>query len=123
MPTQNSNTDMAAVTEETAHLSRRKFLGYIGGASALLATAATAASCKKNHDDTGVDFGSGDTGILNYAYAHAAWIREMLAMNSFADNTVIDTNGLDKSRTPSEVLAIAGAYIKTKVNINNLPTS
>jgi hypothetical protein len=35
---------------------------------------------------------------------------------------VIDTNGLDKSRTPAEVLAIAGVYIKTKINASNLPS-
>jgi hypothetical protein len=30
--------------------------------------------------------------------------------------------GLDKSRTPAEVLSIAGAYIKTKINASNLPS-
>lgn len=49
-------------------LSRRKFLGLAGAASALLVTAA---SCDKDDDtvDTGQDLGSGDIGILNYAYA------------------------------------------------------
>ncbi len=48
--------------------SRRKFLGYVGATSALLVTAA---SCKKDPvtTNTGVDLGSGDVGILNYAYA------------------------------------------------------
>ncbi len=48
--------------------SRRKFLGVIGASSAILATAA---SCKKdkNNDNGGVNLGSGDPGILNYAYA------------------------------------------------------
>ena len=49
--------------------SRRKFLGYVGATSALLVTAA---SCKKDPtttNNTGVDLGSGDVGILNYAYA------------------------------------------------------
>ena len=54
---------------EVKGVSRRNFLGYLGGASALLITAA---SCKKddnNTNNTGVNLGSGDTGVLNYAYA------------------------------------------------------
>lgn len=53
-------------------LHRRKFLMYGGGivsAAALISTA----SCKKDSTPTNtsssVDLGSGDTGILNYAYA------------------------------------------------------
>lgn len=50
-------------------LSRRKFLNYAGAASgvALVATA-----CKKDNNtnmNSGTDLGSGDVGILNYAYA------------------------------------------------------
>ena len=49
-----------------SHFSRRKFLGYAGAASALM----LAASCDKNNDeDMGVNLGSGDVGLLNYAYA------------------------------------------------------
>lgn len=53
-------------------VSRRKFLGYIGAGSAVLATAAVVSSCKKDNpapNNGGVDLGSGDVGILNYAYA------------------------------------------------------
>lgn len=51
--------------------SRRKFLG-IGAAAAVVAVGITA--CDKDDDDTdmpqdGIDLGSGDFGILNYAYA------------------------------------------------------
>ena len=50
-------------------LSRRKFLGYVGAGSAIIATASIA-SCKKDNDSNdGVNLGSGDVGILNYAYA------------------------------------------------------
>lgn len=51
-------------------VSRRKFLGYVGAGSAFLATASIAA-CNKNDNNSngGVDLGSGDVGILNYAYA------------------------------------------------------
>jgi len=211
-------------------LSRRKFLGYAGLATGLIA--GLSACNKKDDPDNGVNLGSGDIGILNYAYAleqleaafyikvisspyagitaeetarltevrdheiahreffknalgaqaikalevnfstinfssrdsvlgtakafedlgvsayngagklitnpdylvlagkivsvearHAAYIRELITPGSFADNTVIDANGLDKSRMPAEVLSIAGAYISTKINANNLPTS
>ncbi|MEP7142813.1 MAG: ferritin-like domain-containing protein [Ferruginibacter sp.] len=231
MPTKNSSDKELLAESNIKNLSRRNFLGYIGGASALLVTAA---ACKKNDDPTnnnsGVDLGSGDPGILNYAYAleqieaafytkvfespysgisasesallgdirdheiahreffkaalktsaiqaleldfssinfssrdsvlatakafedlgvsayngagkliaspaylllagqivsvearHAAYIRDLIAPGTFADG--LDVNGLDMSRSPSEVFAIAGTYVKTKLNISNLPTS
>ena len=213
-------------------VSRRNFLGYIGGASALILTAA---ACKKDNNpvsNSGVNLGSGDVGVLNYAYAleqieaafytkvfqsvysgisasenallgdirdheiahreffknalgssaiptleldfstinfgsrdsvlgaakafedlgvtayngagkllvsadyltlagkivsvearHAAYIRDLISLGSFADNTALDANGLDMARTPAEVLAIAGTYVKTKLNASNLPTN
>lgn len=61
--------------------------------------------------------------IVSVEARHAAYIRELITPGSFADNTVIDANGLDKSRMPAEVLSIAGAYISTKINASNLPTS
>lgn len=227
----SSNKELLEVAEaKIKNVSRRNFLGYIGGASALLFTAA---ACKKDNmpaNNTGVDLGSGDVGILNYAYAleqieaafytkifespysgisasesallgdirdhevahreffkaalaagaipaleldfstinfgsrdsvlgtakafedlgvsayngagkliasadylllagkivsvearHAAYIRDLIMPGSFADG--LDVNALDMSRSPSEVFAIAGTYVKTKLNISNLPTS
>ena len=61
--------------------------------------------------------------IVSVEARHAALIRELITPNSFAASDVVDANGLDKARTPAEVLAIAGTYIKTKVNASNLPTS
>ena len=61
--------------------------------------------------------------IVSVEARHAAYIRDLISNGSFADNTVIDSNGLDKSRMPSEVLAAAGTYIKTKINASSLPTS
>jgi len=61
--------------------------------------------------------------IVSVEARHAATIRELIAPNSFANSEVIDANGLDKSRMPAEVLSIAGAFIKTKINANDLPTS
>ncbi|CAA9466664.1 MAG: FIG00908668: hypothetical protein [uncultured Segetibacter sp.] len=55
--------------KEVSHLSRRKFLNYAGAASGAVLFAA---GCKKddnNMQNDGVDLGSGDVGILNYAYA------------------------------------------------------
>jgi hypothetical protein len=217
---------MESNTSKVAHLSRRKFFGYASAASAVML-----AACDKNDDeDMGVNLGSGDIGILNYAYAleqleaafytqvvqsfytgattdekmfltdirdheiahreffknaiggskipdlevnfstinfasrdsvlgtakafedlgvsaydgagyllkdakylllagkivsvearHAALIRELIAPNTFLGDQV-DNNSVNISRTPQEVLAIAGSYIKTKINASNLPT-
>jgi hypothetical protein len=61
--------------------------------------------------------------IVSVEARHAAWIRDMVTAGSFADMTAVDSNGLDKARTPEEVLSIAGAFLKTKINASNLPTS
>jgi hypothetical protein len=53
------------------NLARRSFLRYAGVGAASVGLLA-AASCHKDHSVTlnaGVDIGSGDTGILNFAYA------------------------------------------------------
>jgi len=232
MPTKNSiDRELVAETEANyKNVSRRNFLGYFGGASALLLTAA---ACKKDEApsmNSGINLGSGDPGILNYAYAleqieaafytkvfespysgitasesallgdirdheiahreffkaalaaaaipkleldfssinfgsrdsvlgtakafedlgvsayngagklianadylllagkivsvearHAAYIRDLIANGTFAND--LDSNALEISRTPGEVFAIAGTYVKTKLNISNLPTS
>ncbi len=63
---------LLADKEAIAQVSRRRFLGYAGAATGLMAVAS---SCKKedmqssNTTLEGVDLGSGDPGILNYAYA------------------------------------------------------
>lgn len=68
-------------------LSRRKFLRFSGlaGASALLLGGAGLAGCSKDDDGAteGVNLGSGDTGVLNYAYAleqlEAAFYTQVMA--------------------------------------------
>jgi hypothetical protein len=234
MSTNNSSQQNPLAVSESRiqSVSRRKFLMFAGASAGVMALAA---SCKKDDDnnmDTGVDLGSDDIGILNYAYAleqleaafytqlimtpfsgitdgekalltdirdheiahreffktalggaaipglevdfssvdftkrdsvlgtakafedlgvsayngagkliksadylvlagkivsvearHAAYIRDLISNGSFADSTVIDMNGLDKSRLPMEVLTIAAPFIKTKINASNLPTS
>lgn len=59
--------------------------------------------------------------IVSVEARHAAAIRDLISNGSFAANDVIDTQGLDKARTPSEVLAMAGTYIVEKINASNLP--
>ena len=51
-------------------VSRRSFLGIAGGTVAGLTVMAVAVGCEANDvNEDGIDLGSGDIGILNYAYA------------------------------------------------------
>ncbi|RFS23504.1 ferritin-like domain-containing protein [Chitinophaga silvatica] len=59
--------------------------------------------------------------IVSVEARHAAYIRDLIEPGSFAGNDVVDANGLDTVRTPAQVFAIAGKYIKTKINANTLP--
>ncbi|MCF1714064.1 ferritin-like domain-containing protein [Flavihumibacter sp. RY-1] len=59
--------------------------------------------------------------IVSVEARHAAYIRDLISNGSFADNTVVDMNGLDTSRMPVDVLAVAAGFIKTKINASNLP--
>lgn len=60
--------------------------------------------------------------IVSVEARHAALIRDLISNGSFADSTVVNAQGLDTSRSPTQVLAIAGAYIKTAINTEGLPT-
>jgi hypothetical protein len=59
--------------------------------------------------------------IVSVEARHAAFIRDLISNGSFADNTVVDANGLDKSRTPQEVLSMAAGFVKNNINISGLP--
>jgi hypothetical protein len=61
--------------------------------------------------------------IVSVEARHAAYIRDIISYGSFADSTVLDSNGLDTSRTPSQVLPLAGAFIKNSIDASQLPTS
>lgn len=61
--------------------------------------------------------------IVSVEARHAALIRELITPNSFAGGDIVNANGLDGAKTPNEVLSIAGAYLKSKLNASNLPTS
>ena len=58
--------------------------------------------------------------IVSVEARHAALIADLIQNGTFA-NTV-DSNALDTANTPAAVLAIAGAYIKTKIDASNLPS-
>jgi hypothetical protein len=58
--------------------------------------------------------------IVSVEARHAALIADLLNNGTFA--ATVDANGLDMARTPAEVLAIAGTYIKTKIDASNLPS-
>ena len=67
--------------------------------------------------------------IVSVEARHAALIRELLAPNSFADLNSLtafganNTAALDGALNPPQVLQLAGAFIKTRINASNLPTS
>jgi len=64
--------------------------------------------------------------IVSVEGRHAAAIRDLLNPNSadFAGDDVIKVdNGLDDAKTPAQVLAIAGAYIKNTLDASHLPTN
>jgi len=61
--------------------------------------------------------------IVSVEARHAGYIRDLLSNGSFADNTVVNAQGLDLAKSPSEVLSTAGSFLKSKINASNLPTS
>lgn len=74
-------------------LSRRKFLRFSGlaGASAVVLGGSGLTGCKKDDDDNnGVNLGSGDIGVLNYAYAleqlEAAFYTQVVTNGSFTNS-------------------------------------
>ena len=61
--------------------------------------------------------------IVSVEARHAAAIRDLIKYGDFAGDDVVDINGLDVSRKPPQVLAIASKYIVTKIDASNLPTT
>lgn len=61
--------------------------------------------------------------IVSVEARHAAIIRDLLSPNNtdFAGDDIIDANGLDLAKSPSEVLPAIAPFVVTKVNANNLP--
>jgi hypothetical protein len=59
--------------------------------------------------------------IVSVEARHAAYIRDLITPGSFAGSDIIDANGLEMTRTPAQVFAIAGTYIKTRIDTTTLP--
>lgn len=60
--------------------------------------------------------------IVSVEARHAAWIRDLIDNGSFANQEVIDSNGLDVAKSPSIVLQAAAPFIKSKIDVKDLPT-
>ena len=93
----SENGNEAMTERALSALSRRKFLSYVGMGSALVVGASALASCDKDDDapnNNGVNLGSGDVGILNYAYAleqlEAAFYTKVM-MSPFSGMTATET--------------------------------
>ncbi len=61
--------------------------------------------------------------IVSVEARHAALIRDLISNGSFADNTVVNANGLDVVNMPADVLAAAKPFLKSMLWGGNLPTS
>ncbi|MEX2526661.1 MAG: ferritin-like domain-containing protein [Gemmatimonadota bacterium] len=63
--------------------------------------------------------------IVSVEARHAAAIRSLLGGNArdFAGNDVVDSAGLDVLRRPPEVLAAAGSFVVTELDVSGLPTA
>jgi len=58
--------------------------------------------------------------IVSVEARHAAVIRDLISNGSFANSEVVNAQGLDQALSPDKVLAVAGAYVKTQINLINL---
>jgi hypothetical protein len=61
--------------------------------------------------------------IVSVEARHAAAIRDINvgSTTAFAGDDIIDNNGLDVARSPSEVLSMAATYITTPIDASGLP--
>lgn len=60
--------------------------------------------------------------IVSVEARHAALVRDLISNGSFVGPDVIDANGLEMSKSPAAVLAVASGFVKTKINASNLPS-
>jgi len=63
--------------------------------------------------------------VVSVEARHAALIRDLLSNGSFVGPDVVDFNtGLEISKTPTQVVAVANNYLKkgSKLNVSSLPT-
>lgn len=59
--------------------------------------------------------------IVSVEARHAALINDLISNGTFADN--LNDYAGDKEKSATEVLAIAGKYIKNQLNVSDFPTS
>jgi hypothetical protein len=141
-----SSTELSYLTDIRDHeVAHREFFKAALGANAISAlevdfssidfgTRASVLGAAKAFEDLGVSAYNGAGKliknpdyltlagkIVSVEARHAALIRDLLSPGSFADN--LDINALDMENLPPVVLAKAGVYIKTKINVSDLPTS
>jgi hypothetical protein len=84
---QSEQTLTGSLEKDMERLTRKKFLGYAGAATGLMAILAACTKQNTSSNTTrvsgGVSLGSGDVGILNYAYAleqlEAAFYTQVIA--------------------------------------------
>ncbi|WP_188507082.1 ferritin-like domain-containing protein [Parapedobacter pyrenivorans] len=60
--------------------------------------------------------------IVSVEARHAALVRDLIENGSFANDEVIDSNGLDLSNSPTVVLQAAAPFIKSPIDVTDLPT-
>jgi hypothetical protein len=60
--------------------------------------------------------------IVSVEARHAALVRDLIDNGTFANSEVIDSNGLDVSMSPTKVLQAASPFIKSKIDVKDLPT-
>lgn len=60
--------------------------------------------------------------IVSVEARHAALVRDLIDNGSFANSEVIDSNGFDVSKSPTQVLQAAAPFIKSKIDVTDLPT-
>lgn len=61
--------------------------------------------------------------IVSVEARHAALIRDLIQFGTFVGPDVVDSNGLEKSKSPAEVAAVANTFLMegSKIDVSNLP--
>ncbi|NVO83326.1 ferritin-like domain-containing protein [Hymenobacter terrestris] len=58
--------------------------------------------------------------IVSVEARHAAYVRDLISPGSFADDSIIDANGLDKAMEPVDVVTAAQSFIKEKLDASRV---
>lgn len=60
--------------------------------------------------------------IVSVEARHAALVRDLIDNGTFANDEVIGNNGLDVAMSPTLVLQAAAPFVKSKIDVRDLPT-